>query len=142
MKKNVSITIVNLQTDETGEKNLTELKTTGSFFLKNDSIYLLYDEVDPESESITGNTLKLTGSSVELIRNGAIKTRMLFVSGTKTDTLYITPFGTMRFRIHTEEVTALFRDAAGEIRLKYDLYQEDYLLFHCNMSIRTKEETN
>ena len=140
MTKDISISLINLQTDETGEEHITELETTGLFFEKNGNLYIMYDEVDPDDGAVTGNTLKIHGSTVEINRKGAVKSHMLFESGSATDTSYITSFGILHFQLQTHEVTVILGESVGEIRLVYDLFQDDILLFQCSMSIKIKAQ--
>lgn len=138
MTKDITITLVNLQVDESGEKHTTTLETNGSYYNKNNKIYLVYDETDPDDGSVTCNTLKLDGATIELTRRGNMESHMRFEAGATSVTRYTTPLGTMHFQIQTEELTITLEDSEGEISLEYSLYQSGLLLYHNHLSIRIK----
>ena len=59
MTNKVILSIKGVQ-HEFGEDGVTEVITTGNYYLKNGKHYILYDEVIPETGEQISNTLKMT----------------------------------------------------------------------------------
>lgn len=135
MTRTVYITITGVQCDETGEEIITELSATGEYFEKNGSLYLLYEEADPESGTVTKNTLKARGQNITLTKRGCVQSQMQFAPEEIHPAEYITPYGILHIQIYTEDVKILFGDIRGEIRLRYALYSDGELLSRCRLTV-------
>ena len=135
MTRTVYITITGVQSDETGEEMIAEQSATGEYFEKNGSLYLLYEETDPESGAVTKNTLKVREQNVTLTKRGIIHSQMQFAPEEMHPAEYITPYGILHFQVYTEDVKILFGDARGEIRLRYALYSDGELLSRCRLTV-------
>lgn len=136
MTKDITISLVNLQTDEAGDSNTTTLETRGFFYEKKGKYYLIYDETDPEDGGLTSNTIKVDGSKIELKRSGTVRSHMHFESGSTSEAQLITPLGTLPLRIHTRRAALRLEEHMGEISMDYDLLQGGRLLYHNSLSLR------
>lgn len=135
MTRTVYITITGVQSDETGEEMIAEQSATGEYFEKNSSLYLLYEETDPESGAVTKNTLKVREQNVTLTKRGIIQSQLQFAPEEMHPAEYITPYGILHFQVYTEDVKIFFGDARGEIRLRYALYSDGELLSRCRLTV-------
>ncbi|MBQ9887216.1 MAG: DUF1934 domain-containing protein [Lachnospiraceae bacterium] len=133
MQKKVLVNVKGTQFLD-GETDVTELITTGSLYEKNGKRYILYDEVLDESAEVTKNTLKLSEDEVELIRHGGSHMNIVFRKNEKSDSYYMTPFGSMKLTFSTKSVE-IDDSRQGEIfiTIKYEImadYREvsDYLM--------------
>lgn len=135
MRKDIRITITGRSSDNSGHETTTTVTATGQYFERGGARFLLYNEKDPETGALTGNTLKLTDCLLELSRRGALRCRMLFEAGKTHRVSYATPYGTLLLDIHTEELTANWSDRDGAIWLTYSLYDRDVLLSQNSLSI-------
>lgn len=144
MTRTVYITITGVQSDETGEETIAELAAAGEYFEKNGSLYLLFEEADPESGAVTRNTLKARGQNITLTKRGGVRSQMQFAPGEMHPAEYITPYGNLRLQVYTEDVKILFGDSRGEIRLRYSLYSDGELLSRCRLTVicRAAESRN
>lgn len=144
MTRTVYITITGVQSDETGEEIFVELSATGEYFEKNGSLYLLYEETDPESGAVTKNTLKAKGQNVTLTKRGIVRSQMQFAPEEMHPAEYITPYGNLYLQVYTEDVKIFFGDSRGEIRLRYALYSDGELLSRCRLTVvcRAAESLN
>ena len=79
MKKNVVITVRGLQR-QVAEDEPVEVISAGTYLRKDDTHYFSYEEAD-EDGKLTKNRIKVTPSSVEMIKQGGITTQMIFVTG-------------------------------------------------------------
>ncbi len=124
MQKNVLINVKGTQYLE-GDKDVTELITTGSFYEKNNKKYILYEEVSDDSMKVTKNTLKLSENEVELIRHGESNVNIVFKAGVSWDSYYMTPLGNMKMTFCTKELDISEEEEHISIIIKYEI-QFDY----------------
>ncbi len=124
MQKNVLINVKGTQYLE-GDKDVTELITTGSFYEKNNKKYILYEEVSDDSMKVTKNTLKLSENEVELIRHGESNVNIVFKAGVSWDSYYMTPLGNMKMTFCTKELDISEEEEHISIMIKYEI-QFDY----------------
>lgn len=89
------------------DEETCEFMTEGKMYLKNDSIYLTYEESEMSGFEGCNTTLKLSGNKVVMMRfgkNKAMNTRMEFEEGKPYEGNYGTPLGNMPFRIETLKI--------------------------------------
>ncbi|MCQ2539300.1 MAG: DUF1934 domain-containing protein [Acetatifactor sp.] len=138
MNKDVNILIIGRQKDAEGEESKISTKVRGEYYERNNSIYLLYDEQDPDNGAVTKNTLKLTGSVIVHTKKGATESQMTFESDTLSTTRYTTPFGVFLLEIRTRSVTVLMGEDAGTLIIQYELYNDGVFLSENRLTIKIK----
>lgn len=136
MTKETYLTVIGVSIDEDGHETTTTITARGQYFERDGARFLLYSEKDPETNSFTSNTLKLTDGLLELSRRGAIRCRMVFEAGKNHRVSYATPYGTLLLDLFTEELTAGWSERDGEIRLAYSLFNEGSLLSQNKLFIK------
>lgn len=137
MDKNISITVFGTQLNENGQKLLTEVAAEGQYFERGGCRYILYDETDPETLLVTGNTLKFKENMLELSRRGNITSRMVFETGKTHRTSYTTAYGTLILDISTE-VMSEFWSESGAVHIRYQILAEGSLLSENELKIKIR----
>ena len=141
MHKNVSLTLTGRQRSEGAEETVTELRVTARYIKRNDSHYFLYEEMSEESGAVIQNTLKLKGGVLELVKRGAVSTRMVFDAGKEYLTSYSTPYGSLPMELYTEKLETVFlEDMPKEIRAVYSLSSEGQLFAECILNILVSQD--
>lgn len=120
MNKNVLIKINGMQKlDESGDS--VEVITVGEYYNKNGKHYIMYEEVDDDSSTVTKNLLKVWDGMVEIKKTGSITTTMTFETEIVNKTYYSTPFGNLQIEIETKSVDIDVSDENMEIDIRYSL---------------------
>jgi len=136
MTKDVLIEIKSMITSD-GTTDEIESAVNGSYFDKDNGIYILYEEESEEGIGIKSR-LKISGGKMELKKQGAYTMQMTFDTEETTKCFYSTPYGTMAFDVKTDEmITDVKRDMVN-ISLKYVLLSEDSIVSEHGMNIIIK----
>ena len=95
MTKEVLIHLKGMQTtDEThGPDEPLELITTGEYYYRNDTHYLLYDEQMEGLDEPVHNMVKIRPGHMEVRKKGPVQTNMVFEEEKQNLTCYQTPYG-------------------------------------------------
>ncbi len=136
MKRQVNITVTGVHQDADGREETTQQDVQGEYFERNGCRYLLYQEPDADRRSAAKNTVKITETTVELIRKGAVSSHMVFETGKTHRTTYVTPYGTLLLTVATEDMSLFWDDAHGEIHISYSLSEKGALLSRCRLTIK------
>ena len=114
--ESVVIKINGLQVvEETGDN--VEVLAAGKHYLKKDKHYLLYDEIEDESQEKTSNIIKFNDDIVEIIRKGAVNAHLVFEEKSMKQSLYSTPMGDLLVEVLTRDID-LKEQKEGDIDLK------------------------
>lgn len=141
--KDVHITVTGTQFNEDGHRTVTEQKVEGQYFERNGNRYLLYEERDSDTGTVTKNTIKIEESAVEISRNGHISSRMVFRPGETHRTGHVTPYGILTLDIYTESLKSVWEENNGILQVAYRLYAEGNLLSDNKLSVKvTAREKN
>ena len=104
------------------EENVFE----GTLAKKNESVFLIYKEVDKETGAETTNQLKVaTDGSISVRRMGAVQSILYFAKDKPYTTFYNTGHGVMELIFTPEVVTYKEEPFAYEIELRYTIYMGD-----------------
>ena len=124
MGTTVQLTLIGRQRDSAGEETVTKSTVMAEYYEKNGTLYLLYEEnpecsetvteiqknnrdaaeIKKSSGSVVHNRIKYKDNLLEVTRNGAINTRMVFERGKEHMTDYATPYGCLRLGILTHSL--------------------------------------
>lgn len=138
MKKDIEITVSGIQQDDVGHRTFTDYKAQGQYFERGGCRYLLYDEQDAESRTLTHNTLKIRDHTLELIRRGNVSSHMVFAPGSSRSTEYVTAYGTLHLEVETEDLKCLWQPADAAIEITYSLSMAGELLSRNRLVIKIK----
>ncbi|MEF9941414.1 MAG: DUF1934 domain-containing protein [Lachnospiraceae bacterium] len=146
MTRDVLVTISGLLWDileggEELENEPIEIITPANYFFKNETHYVLYDEVAEGIPGITKNTIKITGNQkLEIIKRGVTTSHMTFETGEKSLTDYKTPFGTLLVGVTTKTLSLDIQEDIIAIYVEYVLDMNQTAMADCTirMSIKSK----
>ena len=121
MTRDIILTISGLHTADGEQDAPIETLTPAQYFYKNGTHYVTYDEVIEGLEGSLKSTLKFTEEYVELIRNGAASTRMIFQPGHEKMMIYQTPMGPLSISLYTEEIDARIGEERITLKIDYSI---------------------
>ena len=81
-----------------------ELITNAQYYEKNDSRYLMYEEIMEGVDSSVSNLVKFGADTIEVTKKGVINVHMVFEEGKQNLSSYVTPYGTLMIGINTRKV--------------------------------------
>lgn len=143
MEKEVLLALKGLQfsVDEEGAQAL-ETITPAEYYKKNESHYIIYDEVMEGFTENTRNIIKFKDSLLEVTKKGLMNVHMVFEENKKNMTNYATPYGNILIGIDTGEVEIQELEDHIKVNVKYSLeanyeHMADYRI---EMDIRAREE--
>lgn len=143
MEKEVLLALKGLQfsVDEEGAQAL-ETITPAEYYKKNDSHYVIYDEVMEGFTENTRNVIKFKDSLLEVTKKGLMNVHMVFEENKKNMTNYATPYGNILIGIDTGEVEIEEWEDHIKVNVKYSLEANYEHLADCRieMDIRAREE--
>ncbi len=144
MNKDVLVSIRGLQYDAylgKADDPPIEMIIKGDYYKKNDSHYVLFEELSDDEGRTTRNMLKFKEHNLELTRKGVINVQMIFDEKSKTLSRYGTQFGEMLIGIDADSVT--YTESEDEIHLAVDYALEvNYeFLADCKISVDIKSLT-
>ncbi len=121
MNQDVLIKVCGLQiVEKTGDN--VEVLAQGKHYVKKDKHYILYDEIEDESDLKTSNIIKFNEDVVEIIRKGSMGGKLVFQENTRNQSLYSTPMGDMFIEILTENITVNESEDDVNLKVKYQIY--------------------
>ena len=92
MENNAVISIrTNQELD--GEQETIALDTVGKYAIRNNKIYIIYDESDMTGFEDTTTTIKVSDGNVSVRRSGRYTSKMNYLTGEKSLCLINTPYG-------------------------------------------------
>ena len=78
MARKAELSLTGRQRDQDGEESVTESRMTADYYEKEGSSYILYEETQKDSGDIVRSIIKYNGSTLEMTRRGAVRSRMIF----------------------------------------------------------------
>lgn len=144
MDKNVLVALKGLQftIGDNGEQQL-ETIMPAQYYKKNDSHYLIYDEVMEGFEDTTRNMIKFRDSLVEVTKKGLLNVHMVFEENRMNITNYATPFGDIIIGIDTSEIQVREQENKISINVSYSLEANYEHMADCRFEIKiTDREGN
>lgn len=122
MKKDVLIKIVGTQTAD-GDSDVVELLTTGSFYKKNDSYFILYDESEVTGFGGSRTVLRYEEGNrrVTMTRSGASQSQLIIEEGRRHQCNYDTGYGNLTIGISCSHLSSSLTEEGGDIDFGYSL---------------------
>lgn len=147
MNKEVLVTIQGLQFEDRKESESIETISRGTYYKRNGSHYVLFEEAFEEGGEKIQNILKFNEREMQLTKRGPLNTSMLFEKNRKNIANYNTPYGAMQIGIDAKEL--FIKEKEGKISVDVDYAMDinyEYLA-DCKISvfiepIDKKEEQN
>ena len=131
MKQEVLITLRGTQGAGGDDPQTMELVTKGTMTGRNGKFAISYEETElTGTPGVTATFLILNPDRVVLTREGPVKSRMVFVRGTKDEELYDLGFGSLLISVYTKEIRSALSDNGGTLFIDYLVEIEDAAVTH------------
>ena len=141
MTDQVLLSISGLQFMEDEGVEQVEVVTVADYYRKENSHYLIYDEVLEGIEGKIKNIIKVKGHVLEVTKKGLANVHMVFEENKKNVTYYTTPFGNLLIGLMATSVDVNENDKDINIQVAYQLEVNYEFLADCTitMNIKSKE---
>lgn len=120
MTKDVLITIRGVHTLD-HEDNDVEMIVRGDYYQKNGKHYILYEEILEGAEERVKNVIKISPSSMDIIKKGVTNSRMLFEKNKKNLSCYSTPVGNLVIGIQANHFYVEEQENSIMVNVDYSL---------------------
>ena len=143
MTKEVLLSLQGLQFDTSAEDgDKIETITPAEYYKRNDSHYVIFEELMEGFTDTTKNVIKFRDSQLEVTKKGLVNVHMVFEENRKNMTSYATPFGNILIGIDTDEVEIREEEDRIQVNVAYTLEANYEHMADCKieMSIRPREE--
>jgi len=123
--KDIMLKIIGKQVSFDSEEEQLEFVTEGKYYVKDDSVYLLYDESEFSGMEGCTTSLKITGDKIKMQRFGesiGIDTEIEFEKGKRFNGYYNTPFGSVEMEVLTNDVINRIETKEGRGTLNIDYH--------------------
>lgn len=142
MTKEIILSLKGLQLENDENAQETEIIALADYYRKNDSHYVIYEEMTEGFAEPTKNRIKFSHSCMEVSKKGLVNVNMVFEKKKKNMTSYITPYGNILIGIDTDSI--LVKEEENKIRVEvgYELEANYQHLANCKieMELRPREE--
>lgn len=135
MTKEVLVSLKGLQFESVTGSDAIETITRGEYYKKNDSHFLLYQEVVEGSSKPISNIIRFKEKELSLTKKGMINTQMLFEENKKSLTTYATPFGNIMMGIDTKNIMMREEEDQIVMQAEYALEVNYEYLADCSITI-------
>lgn len=126
--KDITLKITGKQQYEEREEDQMEFITDGRLYVRNGSVYIMYDESEVSGMEGCTTTIRLRDQSVKMKRSGnmGISTELYFEAGKRFNSVYETPYGPMGIEVLTDYVKNDFdiEKGQGSIDVQYQVSME------------------
>lgn len=140
MENNAVISIrTNQELD--GEQETIALDTVGKYAIRNNKIYIIYDESDMTGFEDTTTTIKVSDGNVSVRRSGRYTSKMNYLTGEKSLCLINTPYGQVGDAITTENINFDFGDNGGTLNMNYLLDADNQNFIKNNMTVTVRTDS-
>lgn len=112
-----------------------ETVSQAQYFKKNDSHYLLYEDMVEGAEQSSQNRIKFKNNMLEITRRGAVSTHMIFEENKKHMINYTTPYGNFLMGIDTGRVQVEETEDTIGVKVEYALEIDGEAFSDCKISI-------
>lgn len=120
MTKDVLITIRGVHTLD-HEDNDVEMIVRGDYYQKNGKHYILYEEILEGMEEGIKNVIKISPSSMDIIKKGITNSHMLFEKNKKNLSCYSTPMGDLVIGIQANHFYMEEQEDSIKVNVDYSL---------------------
>lgn len=120
MTKDVLITIRGVHTLD-HEDNDVEMIVRGDYYQKNGKHYILYEEILEGAEERVKNVIKISPSSMDIIKKGVTNSHMLFEKNKKNLSCYSTPVGNLVIGIQANHFYVEEQENSIKVNVDYSL---------------------
>jgi len=123
--REITLKIIGRQCYADREEDQMEFMTEGQIYLKEDAVYLIYEESEVSGMTGCKTSLKIKDGSVKMRRIGSIGfgTELYFEEGKRFSSTYNTPYGPMDIEVLTKGIVDNLdkENLTGSIDIRYDV---------------------
>lgn len=123
--KDIMLKIIGKQVATDSEEQQLEFVTEGKYYVKGDSVYLLYDESEFSGMEGCTTSLQITGGNIKMKRFGesiGLDTEIEFEKGKRFKGYYDTPYGSVEMEVLTNDVVNKIEKTEGKGSLNIDYH--------------------
>jgi uncharacterized beta-barrel protein YwiB (DUF1934 family) len=117
MNRDVQVTISGFHTADNCDDRI-ESSVSARHFVQNGSHYILYDEYQEDLGQSIKNRIKFKENYLEIQKQGAVETRMVFEENKTHMTDYHMPYGDIVLGLHTHYIE--YSESHEEINIKVE----------------------
>lgn len=139
MTKDVLLAIKGLQFNATEEESNIQTITPASYYLKNNSHFIIYEEATEGSDQLTRNVIRLKGKSLEITKKRHVNVHMIFEENQKSLSNYATPFGDILIGLDTRKISVTSELNKMHVEVDYMLELNYEFLADCKISMDITE---
>lgn len=125
-------------TDE--ELDKIETICPGEYFYRNNTHYVLYEEVIDDITEPIKNIMKIKDNEFIITKKGTINVQMVFSEGKKTMTDYFTPFGSIMIALDTHSIEVEENEDSLKVHISYALEANYQFIADCNITVEVKSQ--
>lgn len=142
MTKEVLVAIKGLQFDGFSDETEIETVTAGEYYKRNNSHYVVYEELFEGSQETTKNIVKFKENSLDLMKKGLVNVHMVFEENKKNMSTYSTPYGDIMVGIDAKRISMQESEEEIRVNVEYELELNYEHMADCSltMNIHSKEE--
>lgn len=138
MRENCTVQLKGMHEREDTDNEQLTIHHAGVYRQVNGKDVVSFTENLDKDGHTSKSILKIGDREVELIRKGDVESRLHFVHGENTVTVYNTPFGSMKMNIFAKKVDVRRLDEEIAIVIDYRLTSGNMLLSESKMEINIK----
>ena len=120
MTKDVLITISGVQMMEEDSSDV-EMMIHGDYYQRNGKHYILYEEMMEGFEGTIKNVIKISPSSLDIMKKGVANAHMLFEKNKKNHSCYTTPMGDMVIGVQANRLKIDEQPDSLKVDVQYSL---------------------
>lgn len=123
------------------ENHRIEITSEGHAYMKNGSMYIVYQETEVSGMEGSKTMLKLQEDCITMTRFGSTNSKMVFDEKHPMSSLYKTPYGDFEMSIITEKLTSVFKKDTyeGHIEIIYSMVLEGVSNSQNHLKISVRE---
>lgn len=134
MTKEVLLSLRGLQFDAgSADGDKIETITPAEYYKRNDSHYVVFDEVMEGFQESTRNIIKFKDNSLDLTKKGLVNVHMIFEEKKKNMTNYATPYGNILIGIDAKSIKMTEEEERIEVSVDYALEVNYEHLANCKI---------
>ena len=137
MTKDVLVSVCGIQSQD-GEKDKTVAITVGSYYKRNGSHYLLYEEMMEGFSEPVKNMVKFSEGQLNVQKRGLITSTMTFEEKKKNLSNYVTPYGNIMVGIDAKNIHIEEDDEQIKVQVEYAMEVNYKHLADCTLTIDIK----
>ena len=141
MTKNITVNVVGIQSGgDLTSKERIETSGNGTYYVRDNFCYALYDEEDDRSGEKVSNMLKFSARKAEITRKGNTSTKMVFEPNKETLSVYETPYGRFDLKIKTKALSVMENAKKIIVSISYDMSINEGKAVNCSTTVTINSE--